>query len=584
MSLEIVNLTKKISFKKEEIVLFDQLNISFPEYGMIGIFGESGCGKTTLLHLIAGLDRQYEGKILINQKNIIDLPYYNRDYIAMIYQDYRLFDFLNVYENCVMYNRIKGTVFSKREADELLTVFGLEKFKNKKLKDLSGGQKQRVAIVRALLSHCPIILCDEPTGALNEANRQQVYRYLKKYSRNHLIIMVSHDQKAIAYCDYFIDFQHLHHHYVFSWSKYHKYYFECIHRRSLLLKESLKMLYFQKNKLMMIFFSQIYIFLTMTLLITGITGLNAYYTDLQANTINNNLIFVTRKNKQPFTVQEMEELHLNYQYFLDIGTIKGLDFFLSSPIEENLQRHEIIVNEAFYEKIKQKKITYGINEQSFSFVIRQVIRDDYEEPVIYYGDKTLTDDLKLMTIDVSTGYRYVKSYHDVSTWIACLSDEYEGYCLIAERFQAYDQLMTLCQTVCLVFIIIGAMIVIVLMLFILLSMFFELQKYYIVFLSNGMSLKQFYFFLLRKIWIICFHNAVISSLCCFMAIKMTDICDISDRVLGIPHIFQYPTLFFYDYDIYIVYVLGYFLIGILLFGMMSIQLKRINMIAILREE
>lgn len=139
MSLKIVHLTKKIRFQKEEIVLFHDLNITFPEYGMIGIFGESGCGKTTLLQMIAGLDRQYDGMILVDDHEIKDLPHYNRDYIAMIYQNYRLFDFLNVYENCIMYNRIKGVAFSKKDVKRLLSVFGLEKLIKKKLKDLSGG-------------------------------------------------------------------------------------------------------------------------------------------------------------------------------------------------------------------------------------------------------------------------------------------------------------------------------------------------------------------------------------------------------------------------------------------------------------
>lgn len=435
-----------------------------------------------------------------------------------------------------------------------------------------------------MLSQCPVVLCDEPTGALNEANRQQVYRYLKKYSRGHLIIMVSHDKKAKDYCDYFIDFQHLHDHYDFSCSRYHKYRFSCLHRRSLLLIESLKMLYFQKSKLLMIFFSQIYIFLTITLLITGITGLNAYYTKLQANTINNNLVYITRKNKQPLTNQEMEDMQLNYQYLLDIGTIEGLDYFLSSPIQQDLECHEIIVNEVFYEQISHSKITYSINDQKFLFVIKEVISDDYEEPMLYYGNKSLEDELKLLTIDVTTGYHYVKSYHDVLTYITHLEDVYEGYCLSAERFQAYDQLMYLCQAICLAFIVIGAMIVIVLMLFILLSMFFELQKYYVVFLSNGMNFRQFYFFLLRKILMICFYNAVMSSLCCFLCVELAEFWDISAHILGISHIFQYPVLFFCDHDIYLLYILGYFLMGILLFAIISVQLKRINMIEILREE
>ena len=171
MSLEIKNLSKIIHLKNSQNSLFENISISFPESGMIGVTGKSGCGKTSLLHIIAGIDQDYQGQVLIDRKDIRYLPDYTRQYIAMVYQNYRLFDFLNVYENCLIFNKLKGLAIPRKEVEKLLTIFDLQSVRNKKPTQLSGGQKQKVALVRALLTKCPIILCDEPTGALNTENK-----------------------------------------------------------------------------------------------------------------------------------------------------------------------------------------------------------------------------------------------------------------------------------------------------------------------------------------------------------------------------------------------------------------------------
>lgn len=584
MSLEIKNLSKIINLKKSKNVLFENLNITFPEKGMVAIVGKSGCGKTSLLHIIAGIDTDYQGQILIDHKDIQTVLDYNRKYIAMVYQNYRLFDFLNVYENCIIFNKLKGLIISPKEVEKLLTIFHLQHVKNKMPDQLSGGQKQKVALIRAFLTHCPILLCDEPTGALNPENKILVYRFLQTYSKQHLVIVVSHDQKIKNYCDQVIDFQQLKNQYLFSCPKYHLFKCQSSNRQYSLFKESLKMLWYQKNKLIIIFLSQILLFMTVTLLISGSQGLENHYGRMHEKEINNELIYITKKNKDAFSNEELTQLKGEYQYFLEIGKITNVDYFQSSPIDRNMKTNEVIVNSAFYKNIKSYHVKYAIENNHYLFKVKEVINDGYEEPVLYYSSASLPDELKALSLDVTTCYVFVDNYLQVSSYIDHLDQKYEAYCFVEQKYEAYRQLIQLSQMVCFIFIAICIFIVIVLMFFVLLSMFLELQKYYVVFLSNGMSYRQYFVFVLKKIILICLNNAFFSSLVCVLMLIIFDTYDLSYFLFEIPHIFLLPQFFGKKYTLYIFYGVFYFGIGLVLFLIMSIHLKRMNLIEILREE
>lgn len=584
MSLEIQNLSKIINLKKSKNVLFENLNITFPEKGMVAIVGKSGCGKTSLLHIIAGIDTDYQGKIFIDRKDINMVLNYNRKYIAMVYQNYRLFDFLNVYENCIIFNKLKGLYISRKEVEKLLTIFHLQHVKNKMPDQLSGGQKQKVALIRAFLTHCPILLCDEPTGALNPENKRLVYRFLQAYSKQHLVIVVSHDQKIKNYCDHVIDFQKLENHYLFSCPKYHLFKCQISNIHYSLFKESLKMLWYQKNKLIIIFLSQILLFMTVTLLISGNQGLENHYTKMHEKEINNELIYITKKNKDAFSNEELTQLEGKYQCFLEKGKITNVDYFQSSPIDRNMKINEVIINRVFYKNIKSHRVRYAIENNQYLFKVKEVINDGYEEPILYYSSVSLPDELKALTLDVTTCYVFVDDYLKVSSYIDQLDQKYEGYCFVEQKYDAYRQLIQLSQMVCFIFIAICIFIVIVLMFFVLLSMFLELQKYYAVFLCNGMSYRQYYMFIFKKIILICINNAFFSSLFCVLMIIVFNAFDLSYFLFEISHIFLLPEFFEKKYTLYIFYGVFYCGIGVILFLIMVFHLKRMNLIEILREE
>ena len=192
--IKIKNLSKKYN---DQYALKD-VDLELPSKGLIGISGESGSGKSTLLNALALMDNNYQGEIIINKKNIlkynskkIDKYHLN---IGYIFQTPYLFNFLSVKENITFLSLIKG---KKDNIDNILKKVGLIKYKDKKVNALSGGQRQRVSIAMSLISKPKILLCDEPTGALDSDNSVKIMEILKEVSKDILVIIVSHDLKLL---------------------------------------------------------------------------------------------------------------------------------------------------------------------------------------------------------------------------------------------------------------------------------------------------------------------------------------------------------------------------------------------------
>lgn len=581
MGLELKNVTKKFKTIEGERVIFENLNIHFPDYGLIAITGESGCGKSTLLQLIAGLDQDYEGKILFNQVKIEDIKDYRQLVISFVYQNYQLIDYLSVKDNCLFYCHLKGIKVVEKQLQELLEIFELNELVNQKVKNLSGGQKQRVALIRALLCSSPIILCDEPTGALDEINRQKVYRFLKKASQRRLILIVSHDQKISKYTPYHLNFECLKHHYDWNHQLYSRYEIRKT-KCGLLFKETIQMILKDKKKWVMMFVSQIYMVLAMTLIITGLEGFNGYYQKQYNQAMNNNLVMIQKKNQEPFKEKEITKLKGKYQYHLDIGKIEGLKNFQSFSINKKTKQNEVYVNHVLITKIKQNKLIYKINHHQYTLKIKGVIQDDYQEPVLYYH--SLSNEIALQCIDVSTCIVYVKNHKYMKDYLTHLSVQYQGIAPIYEEYESYFKVIDLFKKVSLVFIFLSFMIAIVLMGYMVLSMFYENQKIYAIMLANGYQNNHLAFFILKKISLMMISIGIVSCLVSSGVLKIISFFDISKKIWGINHLFVLPREFQWSFMLYFFYLLGYIVQGILLSLFIVLKMKKIKMYECLREE
>lgn len=189
--------------KKSNNVLND-INISFPECGLVSIVGKSGSGKSTLLHILMGIEKPTKGKVLFNQKDIAKFndnkfSNYHLTGISMIFQHYNLFSELNALENVMTPLLMRGVSKEKAEKDAIkaLKDVGMDSFIHRKVRSLSGGEKQRVAIARSIITNPKAILCDEPTGALDYKNSVEIMNILKRISENTLVIMVSHNRQLV---------------------------------------------------------------------------------------------------------------------------------------------------------------------------------------------------------------------------------------------------------------------------------------------------------------------------------------------------------------------------------------------------
>lgn len=198
--LKLENITKIYEGKNFKQIALNDVTLAFRNNEFVSILGPSGSGKTTLLNIIDGLDKYTYGNLIID--GVSTRKYKERDWnnyrsnkVGFIFQSYNLINHQTVLSNVLLSLNIAGK--PKKEsiklAKKVLKDVGLENYIKKKPKELSGGQMQRVAIARALVTNPDIILCDEPTGALDSQTSIQIMELLKEISKEKLVIMVTHN-------------------------------------------------------------------------------------------------------------------------------------------------------------------------------------------------------------------------------------------------------------------------------------------------------------------------------------------------------------------------------------------------------
>lgn len=200
--LKLVNIKKDYQMADSVVNALRGVSLEFRQQEFVAVLGQSGCGKTTLLNIIGGLDRYTSGDILINGKSTkkfsdSDWDTYRNNTIGFVFQNYNLIPHLTVLGNVEVALTLSGVSAKERtqRAKDALNSVGLHDQYKKRPNQLSGGQMQRVAIARALVNNPKIILADEPTGALDSVTSSQIMDILKEISRERLIIMVTHNQE-----------------------------------------------------------------------------------------------------------------------------------------------------------------------------------------------------------------------------------------------------------------------------------------------------------------------------------------------------------------------------------------------------
>ena len=198
--LELKNIRKIYVTGDTKLAALDGVSLGFRENEFVSILGASGCGKTTLLNIVGGLDRYSEGDLVINGRSTKsfkdkDWDTYRNHSIGFVFQSYNLIPHQTVLANVELALTLSGVSKSERKAKatEALKKVGLGDQLHKKPNQMSGGQMQRVAIARALVNNPDILLADEPTGALDTQTSVQIMDLLKEVAKDRLVIMVTHN-------------------------------------------------------------------------------------------------------------------------------------------------------------------------------------------------------------------------------------------------------------------------------------------------------------------------------------------------------------------------------------------------------
>lgn len=201
-TLKTIDLRKIYGKGDSEVKAIDGINLEIEPHKFTAIIGQSGSGKSSLLHCIAGLDKPTSGKVLMNDLDLYTLnddklSKIRREEFGFIFQSFNLIPVINVYENIVLPISLSGKKVDKDYIDDLIDKLGLKSQVKKFPNELSGGQQQRVAIARALANKPSVIFADEPTGSLDSKTTKEVIDVLKFCVKEYkqTLVMITHNDE-----------------------------------------------------------------------------------------------------------------------------------------------------------------------------------------------------------------------------------------------------------------------------------------------------------------------------------------------------------------------------------------------------
>ena len=206
--LRVENLYKVYGKGENQVTALDGVSLTIEKGEFTAIIGSSGSGKSTRLHIIAGVDVPTSGKVYLNGQDVYaqnneKLAIFRRRQVGLIYQFHNLIPTLNVVENMTLPILMDKRKVNKERLKDLLNLLGLEGRKNHLPNQLSGGQQQRVAIGRALMNAPQVMLADEPTGSLDSRNGHEIIKLLKESNKKYgqTLLLVTHDENIALQAD-----------------------------------------------------------------------------------------------------------------------------------------------------------------------------------------------------------------------------------------------------------------------------------------------------------------------------------------------------------------------------------------------
>ncbi|MDD8049444.1 MAG: ABC transporter ATP-binding protein [Thomasclavelia sp.] len=581
MALELINIYK--SYNNQTII--DNLTIKFPSNGLIGIVGKSGKGKSTLLNIISGLTQLDKGEVLYNSLSINEFDFY-LNHVSYLHQNHNLISCLTIKENIELFSKLKDSNINTISLEKYQNELQLNSLLSKYPASLSGGEKQRVSLLRSMITNCDILLCDEPTGALDEVNSNIIMKNLSNYARDHLVIVVSHSKQLInKYSTGIIDLDSNQN--IYNLNNELVRYDVLNHDRHHYKQKNnyvFKRLIQDKYKVLLLIIGQIFTICIAVIMATSIYSINNTYNNLYNKSLIKNQNMIIKKDSKEFSEDDFNHLktknnNKEYSYDLTKGMIKKSNHFASYTINKQLPFNNIIVNKAFKDKYtKGNIIDYKINNKSYELKVNQVLKDDINtEPTIYFNPNYLDSNLKKEIIDKSMVIIYDGTRYKVS-------NEYISLNPIKDIKDSYKLIYDICLYVAILFLIISFIISFVLFYLIYYSMALSRKKDYAILITNGLTKMKFKNMLINEACFISFLISGVSTIISYISLIIINKSPLVNMIINKDIKLTLPILYISRYDIYYLILVVYLLIGYLVTSKVYRQILKIDYVLVLKEK
>ena len=463
------------------------MNYIFPDTGLVGIKGPSGCGKSTLLYCLCGL-LKYEGKITFNYKEI-DASFCKM--IGFIKQNNDLIPSYTIEEN-IMAGCYFGQIdLNKKKMNKITRRLKIDKLMKRYPDELSIGQMKRVSIARALLKDAPVLLCDEPTGALHYKQAKEVMTLLKEVSEDRLVIVVSHDIELLdEYGDILIEMRNQTLHTVKEGNT-NKDVLIPLHKKHFSLRYSFKEVLGERRRLALLSLFQILVIVTSLVIISGLNGLSTSIEKSYTEAPLKDIVTIASHDGEPFSLKEKVTPHFD----IESGYIKGVNASLIRlPAKKNHIKllsgrfphhtNEVIITNNLSHKLKLQFTCHLLEDDTYKVV--GVIEDNfYQDQFVCFHhdiDKKYPDLIRDDKMDIIT--------NNPETVIKRYENNYEADNDVYMKKMSYGTLISIGRMIALVYMMISLFVAIELTKTVFSSLYLERSRSLALKISMGATYKQ----------------------------------------------------------------------------------------------
>ena len=498
---------KHISKRFEEHLIIDDVSLVLPDCGTVGIQGTSGCGKSTLLYIIGMLDDDFEGEIFYNGEKVTDRSEFISQNISYMMQNKDFISALTIKENITLASQVSQVDYSPAILQKITTQLSIQDLLKRYPHQLSGGQLKRASIAKAMLKQSPIILCDEPTGALHSQQAQIVMQELKKLSLKSLVIIVSHDPLLLKqYCDSVLTLENG----KLKGQLKKTSIIQTTHpqpKTYSMFFYSFKQLLYQRNKLLFLFLFQWIVIVAFFLIVTAMNGVFDAISESEKSSVQVNMMTIEKKDGSAFEelITHPQIKNVTYDYSLEqlqwSYQNKDITCFISFlPIQTShiqlskgrlpQNSHEIVLSLPLYQALKQPQTLTCLTDTKIEMQVVGVLEEHFFTQEEIYCSPLLQNELSAFK-DMKTLCVEAKEQSHQMLYKS-LSQDYFVYSDVIERVENYQSILSLARLIAYVFIGISFFVSLLLIGIVESTIYYERTHDVAYLLSLGMKRKRLF--------------------------------------------------------------------------------------------